>query len=134
MNEQQRQRLLRRTRRRSGLVGEDLPEEIDVQGTTVELNAFVFDCKRLDAVPDEERERIEEMETRLKRERLERRQRIERGDISYEDGERLVESIRGIERALNALEGIDSPSIEEEMRQKEIADADRLRTLIDRLP
>lgn len=134
MNEQQRQRLLRRTRRRSGLVGEDLPEEIDVQGTTVELNAFVFDCKRLDAVPDEERERIEEMETRLKRERLERRQRIERGDISYEDGKRLVESIRGIERALNALEGIDSPSIEEEMRQKEIADADRLRTLIDRLP
>ena len=134
MNERQRQRLLQRTRRRSGLVGEDLPEEIDVQGTTVELNAFVFDCKRLEAVPDDERERIEEMKTQLKRERLERRQRIERGDISYEEGERLVESIRGIERALNALEGIDSPSIGEEIRRKKIADADRLRALIDRLP
>ncbi|UPW00137.1 DUF5788 family protein [Halorussus gelatinilyticus] len=130
MNERQRRRLLDRTQRSSATVGREIPDELTVQGTTIDLNEFVFECKRLDTIPDDERDRIEAMKTKLKRERLERKQRIDREDITYEEGERLVRSIYGIDRALNALEGLDSPSIGEELRQKKLSDARELLSLI----
>lgn len=71
------------------------------------------------------------MKRHLKRERLERKRRIT-CDISYEDGEQLVQSIHGIDRALNALEGIDSPDIGEELRRKRIEDANELLALLER--
>ncbi|WP_227353259.1 DUF5788 family protein [Haladaptatus salinisoli] len=132
MNEQERRRLLDRLRRPSGTVGKKMPDELTLGGTTIDLNAFVFECKRLDTIPEDERERIEEMKTELKRERLERKQRIARDDISFEEGERLVESVIGIDRAHNALAGLDAPSIEEEMRRKKLDDARELLTLIRR--
>ncbi len=130
MNEQERQRLLDRIRRPSGTIGKKMPDELTILGTTVDLNAFVFECKRLDTIPEDERERVEEMKMELKRERLERKHRVARDDISFEEGERLVESIIGIDRAHNALAGLDTPSIEEEMRQKKLDDARELLTLI----
>lgn len=131
MNERERQRLLDSTQRKSGTVGEQIPETVTVQGTEVELREFVFECKRLESIPDDERERIEEMKTALKRERLARKQRIADDDISYEAGERLVDVIRGLDRAINALEGLDSPSLSEELRRKQIRDAEKLLSLID---
>ncbi len=70
------------------------------------------------------------MKTKLKRERLARKQRIEREEITEEEGERLVRSIHGIDRALTALEGLDTPNIEEEMRLKKLEDARELLSLI----
>ncbi|KZN25332.1 hypothetical protein A4G99_02170 [Haladaptatus sp. R4] len=130
MNERQRERLLDEVDRPSGTIGKRIPEKITIQGTTVDLNAFVFECKRLETIPDGERDRIEEVKRQLKRERLERKHRIERDDISYVEGEQLVESIRGIDRAYNALEGLDSPSIGEQMRRKKLDDARELMTLV----
>jgi len=131
MNERERQRLLDSTQRKSGTIGQQIPETVTVQGTEVELREFVFECKRLESIPDDERERIEEMKTALKRERLARKQRIADDDISYEAGERLVDVIRGLDRAINALEGLDSPSLSEELRRKQIRDAEKLLSLID---
>ncbi|PSP70004.1 hypothetical protein BRC79_03125 [Halobacteriales archaeon QH_8_67_27] len=131
MNERERQRLLDSTQRKSGTIGEEIPETVTVQGSEVDLREFVFECKRLKAVPDEERERIEEMERKLKRERLARKQRIADDDITYEEGERLVDVIRGLDRALNALEGLDSPSLSEELRRKRIRDAEKLLSLVE---
>lgn len=130
MNDDEREQLLAQLRRPSGTVGEKVPEEITVQGTSVNLKEFIFECKQLEAIPESERERIEELKTELKRERLERKQRVAREEISYEEGERLVRSIKGIDRAINALEGLDSPSIGEELRQKKLEDARELLSLI----
>ena len=131
MNERERQRLLDSTQRKSGTIGEEIPETVTVQGNEVDLREFVFECKRLKAVPDEERERIEEMERKLKRERLARKQRIADDDITYGEGERLVDVIRGLDRAINALEGLDSPSLSEELRRKRIRDAEKLLSLVE---
>ncbi|WP_207591530.1 DUF5788 family protein [Halomontanus rarus] len=134
MNDRQRRRLLERVDRPSQTIGEDVPDELTVQGTTIDLKAFVFECKRLETIPKHERERIETVKTDLRRERLERKQRIAREDLAVEEGERLVQSIHGIDRALNALEGLDSPSIGEQIRRKRLEDARELRSLLNQLP
>ncbi len=130
MNDRQRERFLDEVHRQSGTLGKRIPETLTVQGEAIDLNAFVFECKRLDTVPESECDRIEEVKRRLKRERLERIHRIERDEISCEEGERLVESIRGIDRAYNALDGLDSPKIGEEIRQEKLDDARELMALV----
>lgn len=131
MNDRQRQRLLDRVRRQSKTVGKEIPERLTVQGTTLDLKEFVFECKRLETIPADERERIEETKRKLQRERLQRKQRIARDDLSYDEGERLVGSIHGIDRALNALEGLDEPDIGEQIRRKRIEDAREVLALLD---
>lgn len=131
MNERQRRRLLDEVQRSSKTIGKEIPDELAVQGTTVDLKEFVFECNRLETIPEDERDRIEEMKTKLKRERLDRKQRLRDEDIAYEEGERLVRSVHGIDRALNALEGLDSPGVEEQLRQKELEDARELLSLIE---
>ncbi|MFD1646259.1 DUF5788 family protein [Haloarchaeobius litoreus] len=130
MDDETRRELLHEVRRPSGTVGKDLPDELTVQGTTVDVREFVFDCKRLDTIPESERERIEEVESQLRRERLQRKQRLEDGDITETEGKKLVRSIHGLDRALTALEGLDTPDIEEELRQKKLEDARELLALI----
>jgi phenylalanyl-tRNA synthetase alpha subunit len=132
MDERKRQELLDRLQRSSQTIGKDIPDELTVQGETLDLNEFVFECKRLETVSEEDRKRIEELKRDLQRERLERKQQIERENITDEEGERLVKSVHGIDRALNALESIDSPGIEAELRQKQIDDAKELLALIDK--
>lgn len=130
MDDEKREQLLDRIRRPSGTLGKKVPETLTIQGTTIDLNEFVFECKRLDTISEDERDRIDKIQRKLKRERLERKQRIVRDDISYEEGEQLVQSIHGIDRALNALESLDSPSIGEEIRQKKLESARELLSLI----
>lgn len=130
MNEQERDRLLDRVHRPSGTLGREIPDEITIQGSSIDVKAFVFECNRLETIPEDTREEVDELKTELRRERLERKQRIARDDISYEEGERLVASIRGIDRAINALEDLDAPDIGEQLRQKKMADARELLTLI----
>jgi hypothetical protein len=134
MDEYERKRLLARIERNSGTIGTELPETVTVRDTEVDLREFVFECRRLDAVTDEDRERLEEMKRQLKRERLARKQRIADDEVTVEEGEKLVESIRGLDRALTALEGIDTPSYSETLRQKKEQDARRLLSLVDQLP
>lgn len=130
MNEQQQRQLLDEVQRQSKTLGKEIPDELTVQGTTVDLKAFVFECKRLDTIPPKERDRVEELKRQLKRERLERKQRLSDGKVSYEKGEQLVRSIHGIDRAVNALESLDEPDIGEQLRQKQIDDAKEVLTLL----
>jgi hypothetical protein len=130
MNEQQRRELIDEIQRSTGTIGSDLPDELDVQGTTIDVREFVFECKRLDAIPEGERERIDDVKADLHRERLERKQRLEREDISVAEGEDLVESIHGLDRALNALDGLDEPDLSEQLRQEKLEDARELLSLM----
>jgi hypothetical protein len=91
----------------------------------VDLRSFVFEVKRRETIPPGERERVEAAKRNLRRERLARRQRIESGDVSFDEGERLAESILGIDRALNALGSLEPTDLEAEASAQAAADQRR---------
>ena len=125
MQEYERKRLLERVEREGATVGATIPETVEVQGETIDLQEFVFEVKRREGVPPGERDRVERAKRNLRRERLQRKQRIEDGDVTREEGERLVESIVGIDRALNALESLGPTDLEAEERATATADRKR---------
>jgi hypothetical protein len=125
VKEFERKQLLERVNREGATVGADIPDAIDVQGETVQLRDFVFEIKRRDTVPPGEKERVERAKRNLRRERLERLRRIEDDEVSFEEGERLVESIVGIDRALNALEQLRPGDLNREAELQEAADQKR---------
>ena len=106
-------------------MGATIPETITVQGESLDLQEFVFEMKRRDTVPSGERDRVEQAKTNLRRERRQRKDRLEEDDISREEGERLAEAIIGIDRALNALQILGSTDLESEAQAKEAADKKR---------
>ncbi|MFC7324796.1 DUF5788 family protein [Halorubrum rutilum] len=125
MKEYERKGLLERVNREAATVGADIPEEIEVQGEPIELQSFVFEIKRRDSIPPGERDRVERAKRNLRRERLDRLEPIEENEVSYERGEELAASIIGIDRALDALEGLNAPDPETEAERQEAADQKR---------
>ncbi|SFS02621.1 hypothetical protein SAMN05216559_2668 [Halomicrobium zhouii] len=125
MKDFERKQLLERLDREGATVGASIPEEIEVQGEDLDLQSFVFEIKRRDTIPKGERDRVETAKKNLRRERLQRRQLIEDGEISFEEGEQLVEDVVGIDRALNALEQLGPANIEGEAQAQEMADRKR---------
>lgn len=125
VKEHERKRLLERINREGATVGTRIPERIDLQGDPFDLREFVLEVKRRDTVPPEDQERVTGAKKRLRRERVARRQVIEAGEVSVEEGERLAESIVGLDRALNALESLEPTDLEAEATAKETADRKR---------
>ena len=125
VQEFERKRLLERIEREGATVGADIPETISVQGEEIDLRSFVFEIKRRDTVPSGERERVAQAKKNLRRERLQRKQRLEAGDISAEEGRALATAIIGIDRALNALEQLGPANLEAEQQAQEAADTKR---------
>ncbi len=124
MKQFERKQLLERIERESATVGASIPDQITVQGEEIDLREFVFEIRRRDTVPRGERERVENAKRNLRRERLQRKQRIEDGDITREEGERLAEAIIGLDRALNELENL-AVDVEAEAQAQETADRKR---------
>jgi predicted Zn-dependent peptidase len=125
VKEYQRKQLLERVNREGAIVGADIPDEIAIQGETIDLRSFVFEIKRRETIPDGERERVEQAKKNLRRERLQRYQQVEDGEESYEEGERQVQAIIGIDRALNALEQLRPVDLEAEAARQDAADKQR---------
>jgi len=121
----EREMLLERIEREGATVGQAIPDEIEVQGDPIDLRAFVFEIRKRETVPPGERERVDRAKKNLRRERLQRKQRIEAGEIGFEEGEALARSIIGIDRALNALEQLGSVDLESEAERQETADRKR---------
>lgn len=125
MKEYQRKQLLERVNREAATVGASIPDRIEVQNEEVPLQEFVFEIKRRETVPPGERDRVERAKRNLRRERIERLERIEENEVSFEEGERLADSIIGIDRALDALESLGPADLESEERRQEAADRKR---------
>lgn len=139
VREYERTQLLDRVDRESATVGADIPETLALTATsegedpeTLPLREFVFEVKRLERVPDDRREEVESVKRRLRREKLDRRQRLEEGDITRETGEALVEEIIGIQRALEGLQSLGSTDVEAEATREEMADKKRWRQFLKR--
>jgi hypothetical protein len=125
VREFKRKQLLERIEREGATVGASIPERVTVQGEEINLRTFVFEIRRRDTVPPGERDRVEQAKRNLRRERLQRKQQLEDSDISREEGERLAETIIGLDRALNELEGLGSVDVEAEAQAQETADRKR---------
>ncbi|MEM4780038.1 MAG: DUF5788 family protein [Halalkalicoccus sp.] len=125
MQEYERKQLLERIGKEGATIGAQIPEEITVQGERVELREFVFEIKRRETVPEGERERVEQAKRNLRKERLERIARIEEGEIGRDEGERLAESIIGIDRALEGLGQLGPADVEAEAKAQQLADKKR---------
>lgn len=117
--------LLERVNREGSTIGAQIPDEMEVQGESVELREFVFEVKKLDQVPADREAEVGELKKQLRRERRERRERLEEGDITKAEGEELVESIVGLDRALHALENLGPTSLEAEQQAAQAADKKR---------
>jgi hypothetical protein len=125
MREFERKQLLERVDRESATVGASIPDEVDVQGETLELASFVFEVKRHDRVPEDLQPEVDQAKRLLRRERKERRERIEDGDISRAEGEREAQVVIGLDRALHALENLGPTDVEAEAEAQERADQKR---------
>ncbi|MFB6168636.1 MAG: DUF5788 family protein [Haloferacaceae archaeon] len=125
MKEFERKQLVERIDRDGATVGVRIPDRVEVQGEEVELRDFVFEIKRRETIPPGERDRVERAKRNLRRERIERRELIEAGEVSFAEGERIADAIVGIDRALEALESLGSSSVEREAEAQEAADTKR---------
>ena len=125
MKEYERKQLLERVSREGATVGASIPDRIEIQGEEVNLQEFVFEIKRRDTIPPGERERVDQAKRNLRRERRERLDVVEAGEVSFEEGERLVESIVGIDRALEALEQLRPSDVQQEAEMQATADTKR---------
>jgi len=125
VHEYERKQLLERVEREGATVGATIPDTIEIDGESLDLSAFVFETRRQETIPADHRERVEAVKTKLRRERNRRIERLESGDVSYEQGEDLADSIVGIDRALEALESLESGDIEAEKQAARTADRKR---------
>ena len=132
VNRHDREAILARIDREGATVGARIPERLEVAERTVDLRERVLAAHRsaADAAPDAESP--QSLIVDLRRERLERRRRIEEDQtLDREGAEALAESIVGIDRALAALEHIGSESdIEAEIDRRTVADRRRWRQFL----
>ena len=120
MKEYQREALLERADRDSVSVGTRVPEKVELEDGELALNEYVFEA-RAGEVDDED---LKQKKKLLRRKRAALLDEISEKEMSYEEGEKLVERVAGIDRALNILQGT-AGSIEAEARAKEKADEKR---------
>jgi len=128
MKEFERKQLLERINREGATVGASIPDRITVQGEEVALQEFVFEVKRRDTVPPGERERVEQAKKNLRRERLQRKQRIEDEEIVYDDVTIRVEQVENtrilkarVARTPDHEEVEDEDSAESESEPEELS-------------
>lgn len=123
MDEQQRNELLDRIHRSSTTVGGSIPEAVTLDGESIPLREFYFQVSNGEELQPDDEERIEEILTYLRRERLRLVQLIQNNEVDFETGKDLIPKISALERATNAFESLDDPSLEEQLRQEKIKSA-----------
>jgi len=127
MKEYEREGLLERAEREGVGLGADIPESVKLgeggeHEVEVKLADYVFEARAGEVSRDD----IQEKKKLLRRERKSLVRRLEEEDMTYEEGERIVERVAGLERALDILEGVGrDTSVEAEARSKEKADEKR---------
>jgi len=126
MKEYEREALLERAERDSVSVGVRVPETVKLDGEEFGLAEYVFEARAGEA------DDLKETKKLLRRKRAALLDEIRDGELTYEEGERVVERVAGIDRALNVLQGTGE-GIEAEARAKEKADAKRWRNFVKKV-
>ncbi|MUV90195.1 hypothetical protein GJ629_10080 [Halapricum sp. CBA1109] len=133
LGEKRREELLDRVSRRTATIGQSIPETVEVGEETIELKSFVWETKRQGVVPPEYRERVQSVRSRLKRERDRRKERLAEADLTVAEGERLAQSIVGIDRAITALKSLKEPDLDEHKHEQTVKSNKRWVSFLDQL-
>lgn len=128
-----REALLDRVTSQSATVGASVPDEIEVDGTAVDLSAFIVESRKVDAVPPALDRKVTAARDALRGERERRLDRLETEPIDRETAETLAEEVIGIDRALNALEGIRRPGFADEHHADTVAGHERWLAFVDQV-
>lgn len=133
MKPYEREALLERVDRESATIGTSIPERLVLDGDPVALKERIVTLQRRESLSDEDEADRDALLVALRGKRLELRDRLEHGDIDRETGGTLVEEIVAIDRARAALRAVGTDTdIEEEIREQEVADAERWRSFVKR--
>lgn len=133
LSERRREELLEWISREGATVGHRIPETVDVDGEELDLKEFVWETKRQGAVPEEYREEVKAVRSKLAAERERRRDRLAEADLSTPEAERLADTVVGLDRALVALSNLHESDYGEEARTAEVQDQKRWLAFLDRL-
>ena len=106
MDTTDRRDLLERANRQSATIGQQLPETITVGDNELELEEFVIETRKVKGIPDDVKPLVRNAQVALTNERKRLVERLESAPIDREEGEAIVETIVGIDRALNALKSL----------------------------
>jgi hypothetical protein len=117
VDEHERKRLLERVDRDGATVGASIPETIEADGERLPLREAVLD-------PDAADVSVPELKVALRRARTERYERLEAGDVSVSEGERIADEIVGIDRARDVL-GSSTDDLEAEAERQAAMDRKR---------
>lgn len=133
LDEATREALLDRVTTQSATVGASVPDEIEIGGTAVDLSAFIVESRKVDAVPPALDRKVTAARESLRAGRERRLDRLETERLDRETAETLAEEIIGIDRALNALEGIRRPGFADEHHADTLAGHERWLAFVDRV-
>ena len=118
--------LLERVNRQSATVGAKTPATITIDGTEIDLHAFLSETRNLPEIPPGTKDLVSTAKQRLKTERDERVERLKTDQtLDEETAETLAEEIIGLDRARNALDGVYRPNYGEEAHNMTIDDYKR---------
>ena len=128
-----REALLDRVNSPSATVGASVPDDVEVHGEAVDLSAFIVESRKVDAVPPALNRKVEAARESLEAERERRVSRLETDPVDRETAEALAEEAIGIDRALNALEGIRRPGFADEHHADTLAGHERWLAFVDQV-
>mgnify|MGYP007025115664 FL=1 len=128
-----REALLDRVNSQSATIGASVPDEVDVHGESVDLSAFIVETRKVDAVPPALDRKVTAAQESLRTERERRIERLETEPIDRETAETLAEEVVGIDRALNALDGIRRPGFADEHHADTLESHERWLAFVDQV-
>ncbi|ELZ27888.1 DUF5788 family protein [Halorubrum distributum] len=128
-----REALLDRVTSQSATVGASVPDEVEVDGTALDLSAFIVESRKVDAVPPALDRKVTAARDALRAERERRLDRLETEPLDRETAETIAEEVIGIDRALNALEGIRRPGFADEHHADTLAGHERWLAFVDQV-
>ncbi|AUX09053.1 hypothetical protein AArcSl_1422 [Halalkaliarchaeum desulfuricum] len=125
MDEEEREKLLRRVNRQGATVGAQTPETVTVGGEEFHLREFLIETRKVEGVPPEAQKLVKQATSELSRRREELHETLENDPLEREEAERIAEEIIGLDRAINALENLRRPTYGEQAPKASIEDHKR---------
>ena len=125
MDTAERRDLLQRANRQSATIGQSLPDTITVGDDELPLEEFLIETRKVEGIPEEAKPLVRETQRELTAERERLVERLETAPIDREEGEEIVETIVGIDRALNALRSLRRKGFGAEAKSASIDDHKR---------
>ncbi|WP_394338336.1 DUF5788 family protein [Halorubrum trapanicum] len=133
MTDAEREALLDRVNSQGATIGASVPDEVEIHGEAVDLSAFIVETRKVDTVPPALDRKVTAARDALRSERERRVERLEAEPIDPETAETLAEEVIGIDRALNALEGIRHPGFADEHHADTLAGHERWLAFVDQV-